>query len=459
MTWPTPTVLTRSELEDIQAVCREEMDQTGDGFVSKREFRKNPSQCEFPTYEAYQQLTDLISSNPAAGWLSGTFLWTEEGGLRAFSLQELDQIDPYSREDNPRMACLETTVRSGFVPAALEIFNDPETEEALRVYREEFMEPLQDADGAGSVKINGHESRRTMIRHLLRISPRKKWKEVRLNRKKFFSTLTDAEIETLFNGPYMISQSLRHRDMHFERGATMVQLLLEGKWDCNQISTLVLDMLVKKRIFDFKELNLSKHATLTLSLQNGQEIYLNNGVELLPPGYFNLSDGPYRQRGNEELTEPWQICGSHHLDLGFSFSARDELELKEAEYKKAIEISPNEPDAHFNLGNVYYKKGELELAEAEYITAIRINPNMVGAHNGLGDVFYDRGELELAEEEFKKALEIEPENLYALYNLTKIFREQGELLLSEAEIKKALEIDPDHPKTLDYLRTLSDSQE
>ena len=48
-------------------------------------------------------------------------------------------------------------------------------------------------------------------------------------------------------------------------------------------------------------------------------------------------------------------------------------------FKKAIQINPNNPDAHNNIGNLFKEKGQIEEAENCYRKAIKINPEYANA--------------------------------------------------------------------------------
>lgn len=72
----------------------------------------------------------------------------------------------------------------------------------------------------------------------------------------------------------------------------------------------------------------------------------------------------------------------------------------EAEFRKAVELDPNDADAHLQLGVVYDEQKEPDRAIREYLTAIQMNPKLVAAHYRLAQDYKRLGEKGKAEAEF-----------------------------------------------------------
>ena len=65
-----------------------------------------------------------------------------------------------------------------------------------------------------------------------------------------------------------------------------------------------------------------------------------------------------------------------YLYLGNAHFQKKEWDRAEAYYKKAVEIDPNNADAHNNLAWLYYSRGEnLDDAERLALAAINLNPS------------------------------------------------------------------------------------
>ena len=123
-----------------------------------------------------------------------------------------------------------------------------------------------------------------------------------------------------------------------------------------------------------------------------------------------------------------ELIGVFLDNLGAAYYGKGMYDEAIAEYKKALEINPNDIAAHNNLGGAYSHKGMHDEAIAEHKKALDINPNDAEAHNNLGGAYYEKGMYDEAIAEFKKALEINPNYADAHHNLAVVYYVKGELL-------------------------------
>ena len=64
--------------------------------------------------------------------------------------------------------------------------------------------------------------------------------------------------------------------------------------------------------------------------------------------------------------------------------------------RRALELTPDHPQALHNLGIVQYERGELDEAEALFERAIDLQPKFAEAYCNLGNTLRARGKLEKA---------------------------------------------------------------
>jgi Flp pilus assembly protein TadD len=64
-----------------------------------------------------------------------------------------------------------------------------------------------------------------------------------------------------------------------------------------------------------------------------------------------------------------------------------------AHYRKALEIKPDNAEAHKNLGVALAGRGQLDEAIAHFQKALEINPDYVGARRALDAARSKRGEI------------------------------------------------------------------
>lgn len=131
-----------------------------------------------------------------------------------------------------------------------------------------------------------------------------------------------------------------------------------------------------------------------------------------------------------------------HYHKGLTYDTLGLIDKAIKEYKKALEMNPNIPEAHYNLGYDYHIKNKmLDEAIKEYNEAIRLNPRYAEAICNMGTALNDKGLPEEAIEQYKKSIRIKP-SYSAHYNLANVFLEKR--LYDEAinEYKNAIRLKP-----------------
>ena len=143
-----------------------------------------------------------------------------------------------------------------------------------------------------------------------------------------------------------------------------------------------------------------------------------------------------------------------HLSRGAAYVALSRFNEAESEYRKAIDMDPDEPDAYYGLGNIARKKGDLKIATRFYIQALAVRPDYTNALNNLGAVYIELGDWEEAIEVLKKSVAIRPEFPESYYNLAGA--EERAKLLQDAEdhYKTATQLNPSDADAFGALATL-----
>ena len=113
-------------------------------------------------------------------------------------------------------------------------------------------------------------------------------------------------------------------------------------------------------------------------------------------------------------------------------------------FKKVLEINPQDAVAYYNIGNIYKEKKEYDAEIESYKKALSIKPDHVQSYNNRGNALKAKGDLDAAIEQFKAAINIKPDFAEAHYNLGVVMQEKGDLNASLKSYKKAWEIKPDY---------------
>ena len=112
--------------------------------------------------------------------------------------------------------------------------------------------------------------------------------------------------------------------------------------------------------------------------------------------------------------------------------------------KRAVEIAPNDPEAHCNLGTLLLDLERVEEAEEACRNAIEMRPDNAEAYNTLGAVLKSQGRNIEAEECYRAAIAINPLHAESFNNLGNILYIQRRLDEAMANFQKAIEIKPSY---------------
>ena len=131
-----------------------------------------------------------------------------------------------------------------------------------------------------------------------------------------------------------------------------------------------------------------------------------------------------------------------HLALGkVLFFSEIDLAGANREYKRAIELKPNDAGAHHWYGNdTLTAFGQFEEAIAESKRAVELDPLSVIINADLGGTFYYAGRFEEGAAQLRKTLEIDPTDFYTRYNLGIALQGKGDLAGATAEYEKAKQL-------------------
>lgn len=110
-----------------------------------------------------------------------------------------------------------------------------------------------------------------------------------------------------------------------------------------------------------------------------------------------------------------------YMEAGNEFFYKGRYTEATEHYKKALNLSKNDADAHYNMANSYERAGLIELAIEELLKAIGIKPNHLPARNNLALIYFEQGKYRKAVEEWNKGFEYDPRYIEANYNLARAY--------------------------------------
>ena len=121
-----------------------------------------------------------------------------------------------------------------------------------------------------------------------------------------------------------------------------------------------------------------------------------------------------RQAANRALQLDETLAAAH-VSLGYVKALYDwDWRGAGREFKRALELSPGDADAHFAYSVTYLTPlGRLDEALAEIQRALALDPLSPYKITGAGMIYSDRREYDRAVEQFRKAIELEPSFYHA----------------------------------------------
>ncbi|MGP8200624.1 MAG: tetratricopeptide repeat protein [Limisphaerales bacterium] len=138
-------------------------------------------------------------------------------------------------------------------------------------------------------------------------------------------------------------------------------------------------------------------------------------------------------------------------NLAFDLVEKGRWDEAIAHCQKALEIDPDNPDAHNTLGVALVKKGRVDEAIAHYQEALRLQPSFAKAHFNLGEALEKQGKLDEAISQYRLALQCNPDYTEAHHNLGSALRQQGGLDEAIMHFQAALQFNPNSARTHDDL--------
>lgn len=113
-------------------------------------------------------------------------------------------------------------------------------------------------------------------------------------------------------------------------------------------------------------------------------------------------------------------------------------------FQKAVQLNPDNKEAHYGLGHILVLQGKLTQAETQFREAIRIDEDYSEAHTYLGQVLFNQGHVKEAIAEYRRALSnpLYPTPDLARFQLGRALVEEGDLQGAMEALEDALAVNP-----------------
>jgi len=141
-------------------------------------------------------------------------------------------------------------------------------------------------------------------------------------------------------------------------------------------------------------------------------------------------------------------CWMAYSNLGSFLSGRGNVDEAIRDFRKALELWPNQSKDHNNLGKALIEKGRIAEAMDQFQTALRISPDDPDTETNIGAALLQQGDVDGAISHLQRAVEKWPRHAQAHINLGDALLQKRETDAAIAEYGKTLELPFDHAETL-----------
>jgi tetratricopeptide (TPR) repeat protein len=154
-------------------------------------------------------------------------------------------------------------------------------------------------------------------------------------------------------------------------------------------------------------------------------------------------------------TNPKEIA--FYLLAGSIYESKQDWDNAKQQYRKALEIQPENPLASNNLAYVMLQQGgNVEVAFAMAQTARRQLPDNPNSADTLGWAFYHKQVYTSAINLFKEAVKKEPDNALFNYHLGLAYAKTGQAALAKQQLDRVVKIKPNFPDVDELRRAVAE---
>ncbi len=148
-------------------------------------------------------------------------------------------------------------------------------------------------------------------------------------------------------------------------------------------------------------------------------------------------DGPSMRATGSRVLE-----GQQAVVRASAFAVRSNFGAAIDEYRKALEVFPNDAGLHNQLGICYQRQQSDGAARREYDRALELNPKYAEVWNNIGTLEQSRSRFRAAVRAYRKAIETKPALATAWKNLGNAYLALGQLAQAFEALQEAFRLDP-----------------
>lgn len=165
---------------------------------------------------------------------------------------------------------------------------------------------------------------------------------------------------------------------------------------------------------------------------------------------FNIAIESMKANRFDQAVENWRKAlemnpedGQAHFNLGYSLNETGQPAEAMAEYRKASELSPDNPIVLANYALALAQSGNLDEAIVNYRKSLALNAGNPAVEADLGVALFDRGQAAEGVEHLRHAVGLDPEFAEGRNKLGFILAKTGQVDEAVTHLEKAVALNPD----------------
>jgi tetratricopeptide (TPR) repeat protein len=188
-----------------------------------------------------------------------------------------------------------------------------------------------------------------------------------------------------------------------------------------------------------REIVLNREAIATEILRTGREVPLNLYLQFL-----SYLDGEEKKRILGEAMERFPRDKSLFIMAGKIKLMENDLVGAARDFEMAVELNPEDPDAHYQKAEAYYELGQFETASDDYDKSIQLQPINPHAYYSKGNALFYMDEEDEAATSYSIAIEQKPDFANALNNQASIHINRRNYARSVELLMRAIDKQPSY---------------
>jgi tetratricopeptide (TPR) repeat protein len=188
-----------------------------------------------------------------------------------------------------------------------------------------------------------------------------------------------------------------------------------------------------------REIVLHREAIATEILRTGRDVPLNLYLQFL-----SYLDGDERKRILGEALERFPSDKNLFIMAGKIKLMENDLIGAAKDFEKAVQLNPEDPDAHMRKGEAYYELGQFQIAAKDYEQAIGLQPINPSAYYNKGNALFYMDDEDEAAHNYSIAVEQKPDFANALNNQASVHINKGNYAKSVELLMQAIDKQPSY---------------